>query len=115
MALGAGKLTAAEPLAIVIGRTGVTFVVGVSSPAFAAITELSLDAMAAGAAGVMVAPPAVLRTDAQITGHCPDAAHALGDAPFALPDLPRVTEVQIPTPVMVKIVNARPTCLRPKH
>ena len=68
----AGKLTASESVAVVqrvIARTQVPVIVGVSSPGFAAMTELCGEAMDAGAAGVMVAPPSVLRTDAQIVGY----------------------------------------------
>ena len=41
-------------------------VVGVSAPGFAAMRTLAQAAMAAGAAGVMIAPPNHLRTDDQI-------------------------------------------------
>lgn len=114
----AGKLTAAESVAVVrrvIGRTSVPVIVGVSSPGFAAMTELSAEAMAAGAAGVMVAPPPSLRTDAQIVGYYHDTARALGETPFVLQDFPLVTGVQIATPVILKIVDDCPTCVMLKH
>lgn len=114
----AGKLTAAESVAVVrrvIGRTAVPVIVGVSSPGFAAMTELSTEAMAAGAAGVMVAPPPSLRTDAQIVGYYHDTARALGETPFVLQDFPLVTGVQIATPVILKIVDDCPTCVMLKH
>ena len=114
----AGKLTAAESVAVVrrvIGRTSVPVIVGVSSPGFAAMTELSAEAMAAGAAGVMVAPPPSLRTDAQIVGYYHDTARALRETPFVLQDFPLVTGVQIATPVILKIVDDCPTCVILKH
>ena len=114
----AGKLTAAESVAVVrrvIGRTAVPVIVGVSAPGFAAMTELSAEAMAAGAAGVMVAPPSSLRTDAQIIGYYHDAANALEDTPFVLQDFPLVTGVQIATPVILRIVDDLPTCVMLKH
>lgn len=114
----AGKLTAAESVAVVrrvIGRTSVPVIVGVSSPGFAAMTELSAEAMAAGAAGVMVAPPPSLRTDAQIVGYYHDTARALRETPFVLQDFPLVTGVQIATPVILKIVDDCPTCVMLKH
>lgn len=114
----AGKLTAAESMAVVrrvIGRTRVPVIVGVSAPGFAAMTELAGGAMEAGAAGVMVAPPPSLRTDAQILGYYHDAAHALGQTPFVLQDFPLVTGVQIATPVILKIVDDCPTCVMLKH
>lgn len=114
----AGKLTAAESVAVVrrvIGRTHVPVIVGVSSAGFAAMTELAAEAMDAGAAGVMVAPASTLRTDAQITGYYHDAARALGETPFVLQDFPLVTGVQIATPVIQKIIDDLPTCVMLKH
>ncbi|MGZ5071998.1 MAG: dihydrodipicolinate synthase family protein, partial [Usitatibacter sp.] len=46
----------------VIGRFAKPVVVGVSAPGFAAMRALTHDAMAAGAAGVMFAPPNTRRT-----------------------------------------------------
>src|SRR5258708_34622227 len=46
----------------VIGRAALPVIVGVSAPGFAAMRALAHDAMAAGAAGVMIAPPHTLRT-----------------------------------------------------
>ncbi len=67
----APKLTAEEArsfvgrvLARVAGRVPV--IVGVSAPGFAAMRELADSVMAAGAAGVMVAPPSTVRTDDQV-------------------------------------------------
>jgi len=114
----AGKLTAAESIAVVrrvIARTDVPVIVGVSLPGFAAMTELSLEAMDAGAAGVMVAPPQTLRTDAQIVGYYHDAAHALGPVPFVLQDFPLMTGVQIAASVILRIVDDCPTCVMLKH
>lgn len=114
----AGKLTAAESVAVirrVIARTSVPVIVGVSSPGFAAMTELTHEAMEAGAAGVMVAPPSSLRTDAQIIGYYHDTARALGPTPFVLQDFPLVTGVQIATPVIQRIIDDCPTCVMLKH
>jgi len=114
----AGKLTAEESVAVtrrVIGRVQVPVIVGVSSPGLAAMRELSLEAMDAGAAGVMVAPPSALRTDAQIVNYYHDTAHTLGDIPFVLQDFPLVTGVQISPAVILKIVDDCPTCVMLKH
>lgn len=114
----AGKLTAAESMAVVrrvVGRTSVPVIVGVSSHGFAAMTELAAGAMQAGVAGVMVAPPPALRTDAQIASYYHDAVRALGQTPFVLQDFPLVTGVQIATPVILKIVEDCPTCVMLKH
>jgi len=114
----AGKLTAEESVAVtrrVIGRVQVPVIVGVSSPGLAAMRELSLEAMDAGAAGVMVAPPSALRTDQQIINYYHDTAHTLGDIPFVLQDFPLVTGVQISPAVILKIVDDCPTCVMLKH
>lgn len=114
----AGKLTAAESLAVtrrVLARTTLPVIVGVSSPGLAAMTELGQQAMEAGAAGVMVAPPGALRTDAQILGYYHEAARALGDIPFVLQDFPLVTGVQIAPSVILRIVQDCPTCVMLKH
>ena len=114
----AGKLTAAESVAVarrVIGRTALPVVVGVSSAGLAAMHELSLAVMELGAAGVMVAPPGGLRSDAQILGYYRNVADTLGDIPFVLQDFPLVTGVQIPPSVILQIVEDCPTCVMLKH
>ncbi len=114
----AGKLTAAESIAIVkrvIARSTVPVVVGVSAPGFAAMKTLSDASMDLGAAGVMVAPPSNLRSDAQIVTYYHNTAEALGAAPFVLQDFPLVTNVVIPTSVILKIVEDCPTCVMLKH
>lgn len=114
----AGKLSAEESIAVVkrvVARSSVPVVVGVSAPGFAAMSALSQASMDAGAAGVMVAPPSSLRTDAQILGYYHNTADALGDAPFVLQDFPLATGVQISTDVILKIVEDLPTCVMLKH
>lgn len=114
----AGKLTADESMQVVrrvIARSSVPVVVGVSAPGFAAMSALTKGAMDAGAAGVMVAPPSSLRTDAQITTYYHNTAEVLGDAPFVLQDFPLATGVQIATPVILQIVDDCPTCVMLKH
>lgn len=114
----AGKLTAAESLAVVrrvTARAPVPVVVGVSAPGFAAMTALAEESMAAGAAGVMVAPPNTLRTDDQIAGYFRTAAEMLGPIPFVLQDFPLATGVQIPAGVILKIVEDCPTMVMLKH
>ena len=114
----AGKLTAAESLAVVervVARASVPVVVGVSAAGFAAMDALSKAAMDAGAAGVMVAPPGSLRTDAQILGYYYNTAQTLGDIPFVLQDFPLATGVQIATSVILQIIEDCPTCVMLKH
>ncbi len=114
----AGKLTAQESVAItarVIARSSVPVVVGVSAPGLAAVRALANEAMETGAAGVMVAPPMSLRTDAQIIGYYHDVADTLGEIPFVLQDFPLVTGVQISPSVILKIIEDCPTCVMLKH
>ncbi len=114
----AGKLTFTESIEIikrVTARTMLPIVVGVSSPGFAAMGALANEAMAAGAAGVMVAPTGGLRSDDQITGYYHNVANTLGDIPFVLQDFPLVTGVTIPSKVILKIVEDCPTCVMLKH
>lgn len=114
----AGKLSAGESLAVVRGvvaRARVPVVVGVSAPGFAAMQALAFEAMAAGAAGVMVAPPATLRNDDAIIGYYRTVAEMLPGIPFVLQDFPLVTTVTIPTSVILRIVADCPTCVMLKH
>jgi 4-hydroxy-tetrahydrodipicolinate synthase len=114
----AGKLSAEDSLTVVrrvVARSTVPIIVGVSSAGFAAMEALAGEAMAEGAAGVMVAPPSSLRTDAQITGYYHNTAETLGDIPWVLQDFPLATGVQISTSVILKIVEDCPTCVMLKH
>ena len=114
----AGKLTAEESVEMVkrvVARSSVPIVVGVSAPGFAAMKALSDAAMDIGAAGVMVAPPGSLKTDGQILTYYHNTAEVLGDAPFVLQDFPLVTNVVVPVPVILKVVEDCPTCVMLKH
>ncbi len=116
----APKLTAAESRTFVrrvLGRVDgrVPVVVGVSAPGFAPMRELSESVMGDGAAGVMVAPPAALKTDEQIYGYYEMVAETLSDTPFVLQDFPLVTNVQISPSVILRITKALPTCVMLKH
>ena len=87
----APKLTTAESLDVarrVLGRVRVPVVVGVSSPGFAGMMELTAAVMDAGAAGVMVAPPGSLRGDEAVLGYCRETGALLGDVPW--PQAPRL-------------------------
>lgn len=116
----APKLTADESVAFVravaaavAGR--VPIIVGVSSPGLAALAALAQASMAEGAAGVMVAPPSTLRTDDQILDYFRMVGDALGDIPWALQDHPQSTGVQMSLSVMIRILQAVPTCVMVKH
>lgn len=114
----AGKLSADEALAVikrVVDRTDVPVIAGVSAAGFAPMRALAQGAMDAGAAGVMVAPPHTLNTDAQIVGYFHGVAENLGSIPFVLQDFPLATGVTIPVSVILQIVADCPTCVMLKH
>jgi 4-hydroxy-tetrahydrodipicolinate synthase len=96
-------------------RTDVPVVVGVTATGFAPMRALSLEAMDAGAAAVMVAPVSNLRTDDDIVNYYYNTATALGDIPFVLQDFPLATGIVIPTSVVQTIVDNCPTCVMLKH
>src|ERR1700752_4287089 len=80
----------------VLQRFGKPVIVGVSAPGFAAMRALTQDAMAAGAAGVMIAPPNTLRTDDSIVQYYKQASEAIGsDVPFVIQDYPLTFSVQM--------------------
>ena len=117
----AQKLTAAESVTVarhVLKRVGdsVPVVVGVSSPGFAAMRELTAAVMDAGAGGVMVAPPSTLKTDADIVRYYTNVVAAIGaEVPFVLQDYPQSTGVVIAPSVIVEIVKRLPSCVMLKH
>lgn len=116
----APKLEHTESVAVarqVIQRFGaLPVVVGVSAPGFAAMRALTHEVMAAGAAGVMIAPPNTLRTDDQIVGYYRQAVDAIGaDVPFVLQDYPLTFSVQMTPGVIKRIVTELPSCVMLKH
>ncbi len=100
----------------VIQRFPGPVVVGVSAPGFAAMRALTQDVMAAGAAGVMVAPPNTLRTDDSIVQYYRQACEAIGaDVPFVIQDYPLTFSVQMTPGVIRRIVMDNPACKVLKH
>jgi 4-hydroxy-tetrahydrodipicolinate synthase len=101
-------------LARVNGKVPV--VVGASAPGFAAMKELTDSVMDLGASGVMVAPPTSVRTDDQIVSYFQMVDETLGaKVPWALQDHPVSTTVQMPAPVILRILKNSPTCVMLKH
>ncbi len=116
----APKLDAAESIAVAsrfIDRFGeLPVIVGVSAPGFAAMRALAHEAMAKGAAGVMIAPPNTLRTDDQIVTYYAQAAQAIGpDVPFVIQDYPLTFTVQMTPGVIRRIVTDNASCVMLKH
>ena len=115
----APKMTHEESVAIVrrvTARVRVPVVVGVSAPGFAAMRALTQDAMAAGAASVMIAPPNTLRTDDAIVQYYRQASEAIGaDVPFVIQDYPLTFSVQMAPAVIRRIVQENAACAMLKH
>jgi len=116
----APKLTHAESVALtrqVVRRAnGLPVVVGASSPGFVSMGALAKDVMDAGAGGVMIAPPATLKTDDQIVAYFANAAEAIGsDVPFVLQDYPYASGVYMAPSVIKRIVQDNPSCKMVKH
>ncbi|MGR3594166.1 MAG: dihydrodipicolinate synthase family protein [Limimaricola soesokkakensis] len=116
----AQKLEPEESLAVVrevvAHAGGLPVVVGVSAPGFAAMKRLSNAAMEMGAAGVMMTPPAAMRTDDQIAGWFAQAVAQIGtDVPFVLQDHPTATGVVMSTNVIRRVVEENPSCVMLKH
>jgi 4-hydroxy-tetrahydrodipicolinate synthase len=87
-------------------------IVGVSAPGFAAMRSLARESMAAGAAAVMIAPPASTRTDDQIVGYYAGAIEAIGaDIAVVIQDYPLITGVQMAPGVIRRIVMDNPSCV----
>ena len=92
----------------VAGRVPV--VAGVSAGGMAPLRSLALTAIDAGAAAVMVAPPAGLRTDDQILGYYRQVAAALGpDVPFIYQDYPQSTGVYLSASLFARLAEALPS------
>ncbi|SFP95333.1 dihydrodipicolinate synthase family protein [Tranquillimonas alkanivorans] len=101
---------------IVAAAAGKSVIVGVSAPGFVAMRSLALKSMEFGAAGVMMTPPAAMRTDEQIAGWVRNAVRAIGeDIPFVLQDHPTATGVVMAPRVIRQIVEEIPSCVMLKH
>ncbi len=111
----APKLDAAESVDLVrrvVKRAGrVPIVAGVTSPGFAPMRALAREAMEAGAAGVMIAPPSTLRTDDSVVAYYGHAREAIGeDVPFVVQDYPLGFSVVMTPDVLRRIVTDNPSC-----
>lgn len=116
----APKLTPDESLRFVeavLAAIGdrIPVIVGVSSPGLGQLQRLSQDAMALGAAGVMVAPIPSLRTDDAIHAYFTQVAALLGDIPVCLQDYPQTLGVHFSVSLLVRIFKDLPTLCMLKH
>lgn len=117
----APKLTEAETLAVmdrVLKRVGTRapVVVGVSHASNRHVERLSKTAMDQGAAGVMLAPVANLKTDEQVYNYYATVAKLLGpEIPICLQDFPQSTGVHMSVSVIHKLIDDFSQVVMLKH
>ncbi|WP_438857937.1 dihydrodipicolinate synthase family protein [Achromobacter spanius] len=91
-------------------------VVGVSNASNRNVERLSKQAMDLGAAGVMIAPAANLKTDDQVYGYYAGVATLLGkDIPICLQDFPQATGVHTSVAVINRLIDEFPQVVMLKH
>lgn len=117
----APKLSRDESLTFlkrVIGRVGgrVPVVVGASNPGIDNLAAFARQAMAEGAAGVMVAPVPTLKTDAEVVGYFAQVFEAMGpDVPVVFQDYPQTTGVWLSVAAWGELVDRYPQLVVLKH
>ncbi len=103
----------------VLGRVGdrVPVVVGASAPGLASMRTLGQVVMDAGAAGLMVQPPAAsAKGDDAVLGYCRMVAETLGEAtPWVLQDFPLAAAVPMSAALIQRIMAACPNAVMLKH
>jgi 4-hydroxy-tetrahydrodipicolinate synthase len=101
-------------LAAVDGRAPV--VVGASNAGIDNVVLLGRTAMKAGAAGLMIAPPAGLKTEEQIAGYFQSLIGRLSsDIPLVYQDYPFSTGVTISPAAFVRLAETFPSIVMLKH
>ncbi len=114
----APKLSADEQAAVMgnfLRAATVPVIVGASNPGLAGLGALARAAMDGGAAGVMVAPVAGLRTEEALERYVAQVVAELGDIPWVYQDYPQATGVSISVPCFLRLVADHPTLVMLKH
>lgn len=115
----APKLSAEESLTFArraIARAGLPVIVGVSGGGLEPMRRLAHEAMAAGAAGVMVAPPAGTAPEDRVEGYFAAVCSALGpDVPVCLQDYPALTGVKVSAASILRMTAHHPQIVMLKH
>jgi 4-hydroxy-tetrahydrodipicolinate synthase len=101
----------------VVGRVAgrLPVVVGVSAPGLNAIQWLAASVMDIGAAGVMVAPMAGLRTEEQTEAYIHAVCRPLHDVPMVLQDDPPSSGVHMSAPLLNRLFADLPGLVVLKH
>src|SRR5262245_30962834 len=117
----APKLSPAESRAVVrraVARVAgrVPIVVGVSSPNLSALAALANDSMAAGAAGVMVAPMSGIVGDDALVAYMASVIGAIdAGTPVVYQDYPQATGVTLTVEAFHRMVEVFPQLVMLKH
>ena len=114
----APKLTGEESMSFVkacLACLKVPIIVGVSAAGMDNLVAFSWQVMDAGVAGVMVAPPAGLKTDEQIYAYFEQVAAGLRGIPWVLQDFPTSTTVYMSVPLILKMIADFPDMVMLKH
>ncbi|MEO1471938.1 MAG: dihydrodipicolinate synthase family protein [Pseudomonadota bacterium] len=115
----APKLTPDESLTLarrMIARAAMPVIVGVSGGGLDPMRRLAHEVMAAGAAGVMVAPPAGMAPEDRVAGYYAAVCAALGpDIPVCLQDYPQLTGVRISADTVLSLTAEHPQIVMLKH
>jgi 4-hydroxy-tetrahydrodipicolinate synthase len=111
---GEGSLFVRHVLGRVAGRVPV--LVGVSNSGTDNLVSFTHEVMAAGAAGVMIAPMASQRTEEQVIGYFAEIGRRLSaDVPVVLQDFPQATSVFLSVATIERILEACPQVVMFKH
>jgi 4-hydroxy-tetrahydrodipicolinate synthase len=85
---------------------GKPVIVGVSNPSSAQLRMLAAEAMDRGASGVMIAPPAGIRTEEELFGYFSTIFDMIGNVPVVLQDFPQSTGVWMSVPSILRLIES---------
>ena len=114
----APKLAGEESMRFVeacLARFKLPIIVGASAAGIDNLVGFSRRVMDAGAAAVMVAPIAGLKTDEQIYAYFEQVARGLAGIPWVLQDYPLITTVTMSTPLIIRMIADFPDMVMLKH
>lgn len=113
------RLTVSESLSVAeryIARCeGRPVIVGTSNASIAHLVDMTQRVMDMGAAGVMIAPAAGLRTETDLKSYFSQVFDGIGDTPVVLQDFPMATGVHMSVPAMATLVADHPSICAIKH
>jgi len=90
-------------------------IAGVSNPSLAHLAQVTRAVMDRGAAGVMIAPPAGLRTEEDVFNYFDAVYSRIGDVPTVLQDFPAATGVAMSVATIAHLIGAFPQIQALKH